>query len=211
MKRGISACLLMVSSFTLQASDLGIVGEIFPVREENLLHFIESRVHAMQANGQWEDLEKTFQHQVSKNANRPKPLSLGRAQQSTTHTYRPEIVLSEALRDNTGRILLPRGTSVNALEKLPFYTPCWLFFNGDDSAQKAWAKKARTSCNNPTLILTGGSVKDSEDALNAVIYFDQEGRITRQLHITQVPAIVTRQDNTLRIIQVAIKENGDAV
>ena len=50
-----------------------------------------------------------------------------------------------------------------------------------------------------------------EQRLNAVIYFDQAGRISQKLQINSVPAIVTREDNKLRIDELAIKENGDVL
>ena len=104
-----------------------------------------------------------------------------------------------------------QGTHVNALQQMPSYTPCWLFFNADDEAQLNWAAHQKTQCTSPKFILTGGAINTAEKKLNAVIYFDQAGKITTKLHIAHVPAKVTRHQNHLVIAELAIKENGDVL
>ena len=120
----------------------------------------------------------------------------------------PEVILTQDIVDVQGVLLYPKGTHVNALEKNASYSPCWLFFNADDEAQQNWAQLQKRSCSNPKLILTGGAINEAEQRLNAVIYFDQEGRITQRLHISHVPAKVIRDNNRLLIVESAIKEDG---
>lgn len=193
------------------AKSFGVVGEVFPVAEKSFLHLIEERLAALKTSGALDALNERWVQTVAEHANRPTALNLSRTDHSITHEYVPEITLSQDITNEKGLILYLKGTHVNALQHLPFYTPCWLFFNAEDKAQLKWAEHQKTQCANPKLILTGGGVNTAENTLNAVIYFDQAGKITTKLNITHVPAKVTRHQNSLVIHEQAIKENGDVL
>ncbi|HAT7923584.1 TPA: type-F conjugative transfer system protein TraW [Legionella pneumophila] len=203
--------LLMISMGQIHAKSFGVIGEVFPVAEKSFLKIIEERLTALNDSGALEAMNQRWIQTAAEHANRPSALNLPRTNHSITHHYVPEITLSQDIRDERGRVLYVRGTHVNALSQLPSYQPCWLFFNADDEAQMNWAQLQKTSCSNPKLILTGGAINAAEKKLHSVIYFDQAGKITRQLHIAHVPAIVTRKGNRLVIVEHAIKENGDVL
>lgn len=201
----------MISMGQIHAKSFGVIGEVFPVAEKSFLKIIEERLTALNDSGALEAMNQRWIQTAAEHANRPSALNLPRTNHSITHHYVPEITLSQDIRDERGRVLYVRGTHVNALSQLPSYQPCWLFFNADDEAQMNWAQLQKTSCSNPKLILTGGAINAAEKKLHSVIYFDQAGKITRQLHIAHVPAIVTRKGNRLVIVEHAIKENGDVL
>lgn len=201
--------LLLSLPAALQAKSLGISGEVFPVVEQSFLSLIESRLRQLTESGEWDAFNQRWQAEVSRRVLRPKPLNLPRAQRAMSHYYRPEVRLNSPLRDAAGHLLYAVGTRVNALQDLPTYQPCWLFFNQDDKAQQRWALKARQQCTNPKLILTGGAIDEAEVTFKASIYFDQAGRITTKLKIHTLPAKVTRAGNALLIQELAIKESGD--
>lgn len=201
----------MISMGQIHAKSFGVIGEVFPVAEKSFLKIIEERLTALNDSGALEAMNQRWIQTAAEHANRPSALNLPRTNHSITHHYVPEITLSQDIRDERGRVLYVRGTHVNALSQLPSYQPCWLFFNADDEAQINWAQLQKTSCSNPKLILTGGAINAAEKKLHSVIYFDQAGKITRQLHIAHVPAIVTRKGNRLVIVEHAIKGNGDVL
>ncbi|HAT1865076.1 TPA: type-F conjugative transfer system protein TraW [Legionella pneumophila] len=203
--------LLMISIGHVSAKSFGVVGEVFPIAEKSFLTLIEERLASLKASGEIESLNQRWVQTAAEHANRPMALELPRTNRSTRHDYVPEITLSQDIRNEKGRILYSKGTHVNALQQMPSYTPCWLFFNADDEAQLNWAVLQKTQCANPKLILTGGAINTAEKKLNAVIYFDQAGKITTKLHIAHVPAKVTRYQNHLVIAELAIKENGDVL
>ncbi|HAT3877911.1 TPA: type-F conjugative transfer system protein TraW [Legionella pneumophila] len=211
MKILCSSILLLVSMSETQAKSFGVVGEVFPVAEKSFLKLIEERITALDASGELKALNERWLQTVALHANRPTALKLSRTQHSTKHHYMPEITLSQDISDEHGRVLYTKGIHVNALQHMPSYTPCWLFFNADDEAQLNWAEHQKTGCPNPKLILTGGAINKAEEKLNSVVYFDQAGRITNKLHIAHVPARVTREQNHLVICEQAIKENGDVL
>lgn len=209
MKRVLLVWLFLIQCSSINAHSLGVVGAVFPIQEKSFLKLIYERLTQLKTQGAIEQLNQQWVKEVAAHANRPNPLNLARIMHSRHHYYVPELVLTDAIKDSTGRMLYAKGTRVNALEKLLSYQPCWLFFNADDEAQIRWAKKKAKGCINSKYILTGGSISQAETTLNVPIYFDQAGRITQKLRITAVPTQVTRLDNQLVIHEAAIKENGD--
>lgn len=214
---GCRLLLLIIIVTNLHAKSFGVIGEAFSVAEMSLLKFIETRLTGLEQRGELNTINQHWVARAAKHTNRPAPLNLPRAITNYTHYYQPTIVLAQAITDIAGKVLYPAGLKLNALEKLPAYAPCWLFFNADDKAQVLWVltttQQAPQSqqCHNPKLILTGGAVRQAEKIFNAPIYFDQSGKITHKLAILTIPALVTRENNQLRIDEIAIKENGYAL
>ena len=183
-----------------QSQSLGVVGEVFPVAEMSFLTLIEEKLQDSTILADWTQ-------QTLSQVDRPQALKLPRALKTETHTYVPQVILKNDIVGNAGQIIWKQGTSINALEQLPSYQPHWIFLNADDEAQVHWAKRQLQG--NVKVILTGGSLRDASTSFQQEIFFDQGGRISRQLGITHVPVSVTRKENTLLIKEVSIRENGD--
>lgn len=211
MSRVILGVVLGCAALPLFAKSLGVIGEIFPIRELSLLTLIEERLKTLSSSGALASQELAWQERAATSANRPHPVGLRRAALSRISHYDPTLTLTSPVFNEHGAVLYPVGFRVNGLEARPDYKPCWLFLNGDDKAQVLWAKSFMRSCVNPKIILTGGAVRDAEIALDSVIYFDQEGRLSKRFQLQAVPASITRNGNRLLIKEVAIKENGDAI
>lgn len=194
----------------LLAMNLGVVGETFPVAEMSFLSFIESRLNQLQASGQMQAIQERMMADVNQHVNRPASLHLSRVDRSQTHYYTPSIVLKNPIIDHLNQVLIPAGTRVNALEQLPFYQPHWMFLDADDKAQLLWGQWTLKVHPDARVILTGGSVSDAEHAFKTEIFFDQQARMTHQLDIRHVPALVSRDGLALRIEELAIQENGHA-
>lgn len=211
MCKGLAIAVLLLSTTTLLAKSLGLVGHTYPVAEMSLLALIESRLAKHLNNKSLEEINQDFIKKASQHANRPQPNYLGRTNVTKIHFYTPVVKLTQTMTDHKGRILYPAGTIVNALLKMPSYKPCWFFFDGDDKAQVAFIKKRRVQCQNPKLILTKGSVLEAEALFNEPIYFDQSARIAKKIKLAHVPAIVSRLNEKLKVTEFAIKENGNAI
>lgn len=211
MNKIAAALMIWIASNSASSQSFGVVGEVFPVAEESFLQLIQTRLQHLTESGELDEINQRWQRQVESHANRPTPLKLPRAVRKRTHYFRPEIVIDTAIRDAYGQVIYPAGTKVNALSRLPYYSPCWLFLNGDEEAEQKWAKKEMSTCSNPKIILTGGSVHEVETLLNSAIYFDQGGVLTQKLGVRATPARVTRYQDALQIDELVIKENGDVL
>lgn len=208
LKAVIAGALLLLTSISVLAKSLGVVGEVFPIAEMSFLALIESRMANLSKKGALEDIEKQWVKDVSAHANRPEPLHIRRATKNNTHYYYPITILSRDILDANNQVLFKAGTQINALSRLPDYKPHWLFFDGDDKAQVRWAIKKLQQDSNAKVILTGGEVGELEQTLKTAIYFDQAGRISNQLAIIQIPAEVVRAENALMISELVVEESG---
>ncbi len=209
-KRFTAVLMFCVLCEFTHATNLGVVGEIFPVSELSFMKLIESRLNALVKSGEMAAIEEQWVSRVSNHANRPTPIGLKRATKDNTYRYTPVIVLSQDIFDADGHVLWTKGTRVNALENMSTYQPHWLLLDADDVAQVRWAKHMLHRHVDAKVILTGGEVGKMEQELNHPIYFDQAGRISHQLRIRRVPALVSREGNALRIMEVVISEDGSS-
>lgn len=211
MKLTLLALMLTCVAGLSFSKSFGVVGETFPIDEMSFLEFIELRLQKLTTSGELQTMESEWQAQVERTANRPSPVGLPRATLKRSYHYDPSVTLTAAILNEHGQVLYPKGMHVNGLEQHPSYTPCWIFFNADDKAQLRWAKKQIHQCQHPKIILTGGAIHDAEQALDAVIYFDQSGRLSKRFQLNAVPATVTREKNRLLISEVVIKESDDEI
>ena len=209
-KQLITALMLCVFCEFAIAANLGVVGETFPVSELSFMKLIESRLNVLVKSGEMAAIEEQWISLVSEHTNRPRPVELKRATKNNMYRYMPVIVLSQDILDADGHVLWAKGTRVNALENMPTYQPHWLLLDADDTAQVRWAKRMLQKYLDAKVILTGGEVGKMEHELNHPIYFDQAGRISHQLGIRRMPAFVSREGNALRIMEVAIREDGSS-
>lgn len=204
--------LMLASMGTLSFSkSFGVMGETFPVGEMSFLDFIDLRLQNLTASGKLHAMESEWQARAERTANRPNPVGLPRAILKRSYHYNPTVILTNPILDEHGVVIYPAGTRVNGLEQRPNYAPCWIFFNADDKAQLLWASMQQHQCQNPKLILTGGAVRDAEQALEGAIYFDQGGRLSARFQLGAVPATVTREENRLQVSEIVIKESGDEI
>lgn len=210
MKYHISLAFFFMFMLDVSAKSLGTIGQTFPILEKSLLTLIYERLNTFQQSGALDELEKTWVKHVEQKSIRPSPLHLTRTNKTRIHYYTPIVTLPQYIKNDAGNIILNHGTSVNALTQLPAYQPIWVFINYDDEAQRKYADVLLSQYPNAKWILTAGDLRHAEDQLNQPIYFDQEGRITQKLKIKHVPALVTRYNDSLKITEFFIGEDGHA-
>ena len=186
------------------------LGHTFPVIEKSLLTLIYERLGNI-SESQKNLLEAKWTQEIREKTIRPTALNLLRADKTMVHFYKPEMMLSEDIKDANDHTILPKGLVVNALDRLPDYFPTWVFIDFDDTAQRLYAKHLLQEFPTATWILTGGSIVDAGQFLNQTIYFDQGARITQQLQVGHVPAVVTRENNVLKIKEILIGEDGHEI
>lgn len=200
--------VLLITKSMVYAKDLGVTGELWPVKELSLLKLMESKAAGLNTN----EMARQWQGRARDYADRPEPLYLKRGRRSKVHLYTPVASVRDNVADFSGKIIVRTGASVNVLTLVPDYQPELLFFNADDIAQLLWAHNlSMRLTSNARFILTGGSVAMAEKALNGPVYFDQKGVICKKFGITQMPAIVTRDRMALVIKEPLIGENGHEI
>lgn len=195
--------LLSVFSVSLHAKNLGVIGEVYPIQEEDFLTFIERQVSTMQKNGEWARIQREAQSRVQQHIDRPTSLtSITKTTIAKSWEYDPSINLPYDLHDQEGHVFAKAGTTVNPLSIVALHTAL-AFYDADDVNEVQWAKKInKTYAGRVKFVLINGSVSAQEKILHQPIYFDQEGRLTKRFHIEHVPAIVYQKDLHLNISEV---------
>ena len=185
------------------AADLGNLGQVYPIIEEDFLSFIQSRISSMQKSGEWDQIQNTFRQNVQRHADRPTVVgSISVATENRTWRFDPSITLPYDLHDHEGRLVVQAGTTINPLKTISLHHTL-IFFDGDNPDQIIVVKNAETTFKGKTkLILVKGSVSDNEKRFNKPIYFDQEGRLVNKFNIKHVPAIVEQDGLYLKISEV---------
>lgn len=180
--------------------DLGVIGPVYPIAEQNLLDWIAQRLRAMQASGELQRLQDEAVRRGVDHVEHPAPVpGLSKATESRTFYFDPTFTLDRNLVGPDGHLMFVAGTRKNPLEVLSLSRHL-LFFDGRDAAQVERARSLLARYGGKLKpILTGGSYLDLIKIWHVPVYYDQFGALTRRLGITRVPALVSQEGLRLRI------------
>jgi len=191
--------------FSVYASDLGIMGQVYPIQEEDFLEFIMHRIAGMQSSGEWQKIESEFSQRVKIHVDRPKAISgIKKCIQNRSWNHDPSIMVPHDFYDTTGRVLAKAGTTINPLKYVTLHKVL-IFFDGDDQQQVAWAENMHQKLlGSAKLILVRGSISDQVKRFHQPIYFDQEGKLVNKFNISNVPAMVKQEGLHLKVSEVLL-------
>lgn len=199
--------LLLSSVADASVYDLGVIGQTYEIAEPDMLEGFYAKLKAAQANGKMAEVEAQMKQRFTAHAQRPNGIDLPRSQQHRTRYYDPSVILSQEIRDHEGNVLWPAGTTVNPLDYVTL-SQQWLFFNGDDPEQSAWARAyLKRYPNQVRPILTRGAILELSEAWQVRLYFDQHGAYVEKFGIKAVPALITQEGNKLRIDEIVPGED----
>ena len=187
-------CLLGCLSPILGISkNLGQYGHVFNIVEQNMLDFIHDRLIYLKRTGQLKQLEENAKEDVKNSVLNPKPVRLTTTNNPKTFYYTPIFTLSHSVYDIHGKIIYPKGTTVNPMDSSTYptlvrkyhrYAPKWnksmIFFNANDSRQVNWVNKELIKLNKAheyyKLVMTGGNIKTASKATYSKVYFRLNGQ-----------------------------------
>lgn len=189
-----------------QATQLGTLGDVWEIAEQNLLTVIESQL-ADTFSGNEKKIQQQWREHITRNAERPEPVQgLTKAEKNTSRTFDPSFTVTKDIRDQQGNIFIKKGQKVNPFDITPFNATLY-FIDGDDEKQLAWLASQKPATAISKIILVNGNVKTTAEKLNQRIYFDQGGYLVNRFGIEKLPSVVDAIPNQslLRITEVAIK------
>lgn len=190
---------LVTRPIAADAVDLGAIGPTYPITEPHLIEQIKDILRKKEASGELARLQREAQQRAIVKVESPPPVEgIQTATIPRVFYFDPSIVVDQNIVDDKGRVLVPVGTRVNALEHTALSRPL-LFIDARDPRQQARARELLGSSAGVRLILTAGNYRDLMKQWNVRVYYDQGGDITRRLGIKHVPALVTQQGTRLRI------------
>ncbi|SQK41238.1 IncF plasmid conjugative transfer protein TraD [Escherichia coli] len=184
--RGLIALLIWGQS--VAAADLGTWGDLWPVKEPDMLTVIMQRLTALEQSGEMGRKMDAFKERVIRNSLRPPAVpGIGRTEKYGSRLFDPSVRLAADIRDNEGQVFARQGEVMNPLQYVPFNQTLY-FINGDDPAQVAWMKRQTPPTLESKIILVQGSIPEMQKSLDSRVYFDQNGVLCQRLGIDQVPA-----------------------
>lgn len=189
-----------------QAAQLGTLGDVWGIAEQNLLTVIENQL-ANTLSGNEEKIQQAWRERITRNAERPEPVQgLTKAEKDTIRTFDPSFTVTKDISDQQGNIFIKKGQKVNPFDITPFNTTLY-FIDGDDEKQLAWVENQKPATAINKIILVNGNIKTTAEALNQRIYFDQGGYLVNRFGIKKLPSVVDAMpsQSLLRITEVAIK------
>lgn len=198
--------ILLLISFPLAvwAKDLGVHGQLFPIQEQDLLQYIQTKLHLLQKNGELQQLQQQWLEHIKQTVQRPPAVKLPYAQQKRSFIFDPSITLKQNLMDDNGNIISPRGSVHNPLDTMRL-TRQLIFIDGDNLIQIQWALKTYAKLQQQAkIILTNGSPLMLNQQYQIPFYFDQGGYLIKKLGIQALPSIVKQQEKLLLITEVAL-------
>jgi conjugal transfer pilus assembly protein TraW len=203
-----SVALFLCCSLPVSAEDLGVVGPVYPIAEQDMLATIETRLHALEKSGEFTRIEKDAKARYQAYTERPVGVSLPRAKATRVWHVDPTLVVPYTIQDNEGRIIYPAGTRVNPLARMTL-SKRLLFFDANDPDQCVWTKALLDRDGlRVKAILTNGPVLALMRTWQVRLYFDQRGTLIEHFGIMALPAIVSQDGLQLKVEEVHLEGNG---
>lgn len=193
-----------IYSINASAKDLGVLGDLFPVKENNLIDLIKYRLTEMEQDGRLNEIQKEMQQKAIDRLNRPKTVLTTKADKTSERLFDPTITLSKDISDDKGNIFAKKGTKINPLNLISFEMKLY-FIDSDDDLQLNWLSKQNFKLRDK-IILTNGNPFEVEKKIKKKVFFDQNSQLIERLKIKAVPTVVYRSGDQLLIKEVLINE-----
>jgi len=126
-------------------------------------------------------------------------INLAEVKVSRTYTVDPSVQVGRPVSDHTGRILIPAGSRVNPLERLPFFRPI-IVIDGRKANQVAWAGGLEEQ---PLILVTGGDLFALSDRFRRQVYPVPKALIER-FAIERAPVMLSSRGGMIEIEEVLL-------
>lgn len=188
------------------SKDLGVQGALFPISETDIMAFLAARLQAAKDSGKADQLNRAFAARAKQSLLRPPPVEgLTTTRTPRSWLFDPTYVVPRDIADQNERVFAHAGQVVNPLAAMPDFDRVYVFIDGDDPRQVAlgMAQLRKTGAIRTRVILVKGSPVELMRTEKTPLYFDQAGIMSTRFGLHQVPAVVTREGDKLRIAEVA--------
>ncbi len=195
--------ILSSSSSLVYARDLGQYGQVFEIKEQDIIEYIKSRLSNLGASGELNQHHEIITKKIEKQVRTPTPVAgLIQTQKQRVFYFDPTYEVKETITDHIGQVIARAGDKINPLDKVSL-TKSLVFIDGTVKEQVDFALAMNTAHPDAVkIILVNGSPLDLQEKHNIWIYFDQQGYLINKLGIMQVPAVVVQDGKKLKIEEI---------
>jgi|GEM_PF-5736580 len=190
---GLSASVEKLA-FALGSRNIGNLGPVYEIAEENLLALIERRVKSPEVQAR---IAASMQKAWSR-AFEPK-YQLPAATQSRAWHVDPTYELPEDVLDQNGNVLFAQGTRLHPADFAPL-TGRYVVVDGRDEAQMRFALAGEYR----QIMLAGGNLLDTMKQYHKRFYM-VSGEIIDRLGIKHVPAVFEQDGRNIKVTEVALR------
>lgn len=194
------------AGYPVTAKDLGVLGEIWPIGEPDLLGQVENALVAMERSGEFARLDEEAKMRARDRLEAPPPVpGIVAARESRTWLYDPAIIVQEEIVAPDGPVIAAAGTRIEPLAHRPL-TQALLFIDGSRRVEVEWALAQAA----PTrIVLLAGRPFDLARAHGRAFYFDQNGVLAERFGLSATPARIRQEGLKLRIAEVPLVDVAD--
>lgn len=193
---------ILSAPFFVYSRDFGKEANSFPVKEEGFITMIHRKLQTI-------DLEKEnlkMQEKAREAVENPRAVDgVLPATRNREFFHDPSYVLDSDVVLPCGKVLYKEGTRVNPLDHMDLSRRLF-FIDGRDERQIQWLEGVLKGLDKESsdgvvdvIILVAGSVFKMQERLDRVVYFDQNGSLTRKFGIKASPALLLQEEKALKI------------
>lgn len=193
--------MVLLASFTLPLYGSGAVslvdrlGPVYPIIEPDWSTWLPK-----EAERRLRERPSFSREQVRETIKRKMPeIDLPEVKVSRKYKVDPSVRIGWPVSDHTGRILIPAGSRVNPLERLPTIRPI-VIIDGLKKKQVAWAARLRES---PLVLITAGDIFDLSQQFGRPVYPAPKALIER-FAIERVPVVLSSRNGMIAVEEVAL-------
>lgn len=188
---------MTVPSWVSALTDLGRVGEVYPVIEPDIRTEMQQ-----EAALHWAEQRKAYQERLR--TYQPDDLQpLPRARKDRTFLVDMSYTLDHDMKDQTGKVLYPRGFCFNPLEYMHLSIGL-VVIDGSDPRQVRWFEESPYKDNHQVkLLISGGYAQDLILRLQRPVYYLSK-KIAKRLQLTAVPCVTVQQGKQMQVTEFSI-------
>lgn len=182
-------------------SDNSPVGRTYPIKEQNMLSYIEQKIKTYDFN---KDIKTTSDNFMKDRFD----IDLLVSKESRSYYVDPTTVIKKAIMHKDKVIVAP-GTKVNPLQYMPL-TKDYVFIDATDKTQVEIAKKWRLKNKRMTLITT--KMPKAESTLKMLVenfdkIYEVDQLLKRRFGITHIPSKVSQKGLVLEVTVALVEES----
>ena len=189
------------------ADELGVIGPVYPIAEENAVDTILKRLKDKERTGELKRIQQQAVKRSVQSAKNPRPVEgLATVRERSERLIDPSVRYSQAVTTDDGQIVVPAGATINPL-LVTALSKRLVFFDGRDKAQaEAVRKMVAKEGAKVKPILVAGSWFDMSKAWKTQVFYDQAGKLTQRFGIRAVPSVISQSGGHLLVQEVPAGE-----
>lgn len=207
LRRCMFSLALVAATPAALAADLGTIGPVYEIEEEDALAYIMRQLRAKEESGDLRAMQEAAVERSLRSIKHPAPVQgVTWVAERSSRLVDPTVVYPKEIRTEDGRLVVPAGAKVNPLVIMSL-TKRLVFFDGRDPDQlEAVRQMVALEGKKVKPIMVGGSWLEATRAWGTQVYYDQKGVLTARFGIKAVPTVIRQDGQMLRLEEIPAKE-----